>query len=172
MLPSILIDSSNPTKETEDFPTFPFKNPVQNLYFVSIILSENQVEKIKNLYSDIDGYERLKVNIHQGDAPYADGSFAIRYEFREPTILQLVLNIQEIGEIFPTNIVIPEETIDQFKKRYEQDGVLCFYFMECNHPDKNRFIERNQQLFLNDHFNTFLVLSESKEKAFKFISEL
>ena len=172
MLPSILIDSSKPTKETGNFPTFPFEHPVQNVYFVSIILSEDQVEKIKNLYNDIDGYERLKVNIFQGDAPYADGSFAIQCEFREPTILQLVLNIQEIDKIFPTNIVIPEETINQFKERYEQDGVLCFYFMECNHPDKNRFIERNKQLFLNGHFNTFIVLSESKEKALQFISQL
>ena len=165
---SLSIDSSNPTKETTNFPSFPFDHPMQNLYFVSIILSENQIERIKNLYKDIDGYEQLKVNIFKGDAPYADGSSAIQYEFREPTILQLVLNIQKIGRISS----IPEETIDRFKDRYERDGVLCFYFMECNHPDKNRYIERNQQLFLNDHFNTFIVLSESKEKALHFILEL
>jgi len=157
------------SNESTDFPPFPFENPLKNLYFVSILLSKEKAEKFVNLYNDIEGYNDLKVNIFKGEAPYGDGSLPVQYEFKEMFVLHLAMVIQE-GE--DDKSVAPRVTIEQLKKRYEKDGVLCFCFHEENHPDKNRYIKRGGQLHLNYNFHTFVVMSESKETAFQFISSL
>jgi hypothetical protein len=154
------------SNESTDFPPFPFENPLKNLYFVSILLSKEKVEKIENLYNDIEGYNDLKVNIFDEEAPYGDGSKPVQYEFKEMFVLRLAMVIQE-GE--DDKSVAPPVTVSTLKKRYEKDGVLCFCFHEDNHPD---IIKRDGQLHINYNFHTFVVLSESKENAFQFISSL
>jgi hypothetical protein len=161
----------SPTKESTQFPLFPFNISQENnrphLYFVSMILSDKQIRVISNLYNHIPELKDLQVDIWTGEPPYADGSKLQEYHFREETVMSLCKQLQGYEEE-----MVSQETCKALLDQFREDCALCFYFKEYNHPDLNRYIERNGSYVLNDGFSTYVVLSNTSEQAYQFISSL